>query len=125
MFTLRKRYAQPATASRTVIKRGYWVLRTLDPRNPDGPAMDPETGSHFSSIQDVIPAGWEEAVRDEYIPGAERARGYKSHVSIFPHEVVIVDPRRFGVALAERVNAGPTYVSAKTCVPTWIFPLER
>ena len=123
MFTIRKHYAQPSSASRSVIKRGYCVLRTLDPRNPDGPAMDPETGAHFSSIQDATPAGWEEAFRDEYIPGAERARGYKSHVSIFPHEVVIVDPRRFGVALAERTRAEASYVSAKTCVPSWIIPL--
>jgi hypothetical protein len=125
MFAIRKgTTAIKRSAPRQVVKRGYWVLRTLDPSDPFGPAMDPETGAKYSTLDDVVPAGWEEAFRDEYLPGVQRARGYKAWVSAFPHEVVLVDPARYTVTMVGK-SAPQKAVTAKTCIPTWIHPITK
>jgi hypothetical protein len=119
MFTIRKNFAG-VKAPRNVIKQGYWVLRTTDVHKPSGPVVDPTTGTCYPSLDAAIPAGWEEAFRDEYIPGAQRIRGRRARVEIFPHEVVLVDPTRRTVELSCGRLPDRSAVSAGTCIPAWI-----
>ena len=125
MFAIRKSHAFKRSAPRAVLKRGYWVLRTVDPYDPYGPALDPETGMSFRSLDAAIPPGWKEAFRDEYLPGVQRARGYKSWVSVFPHEVVLVDPKRYDVVLSAEAKITAASIATRTCVPAWICPITK
>lgn len=103
---------------------GFKVLRTTDVADPFGPVLDPTTGQTYESLDAATPAGWEEAFRCEYLPGARRARGFRAHVEVFPHEVVLVDPTRYTVVYdATRPGMLEKSIGAGTCVPAWVVPI--
>jgi hypothetical protein len=98
---------------------GFKVLRTIDPLEPFGKVLDPVSGIEYESLDAATPKGWQEQFRCEYIPGARRAKGYRAHVEMFPHEVVIVDTGRCRVIpFGKTTQAGD--VGTATCVPAWV-----
>jgi hypothetical protein len=112
------------TIQRKSRSTGYKILRTTDTSDPFGPVIDPATGRTYDSLDAATPAGWEEAFRCEYLPGARRARGFRAHVDVFPHEVVLVDPSRYTVVHdASRSISLEKSIGAGTCVPAWVVPV--
>jgi hypothetical protein len=118
----RKNRTSAARPPRGVIKQGYWVLRTTDPGSPAGEVVDPVTGTVFECLDKVIPTGWTEVFRGEYLPGARLTKNRRARVFAFPHEIIIVDPRRRGVMIDGTGSPARGSISAQTCIPVWITP---